>query len=683
MNDKIEKDVYKVQPLKKICMTIGELPTSYLETMTYYEMLIWFTNYLRDNIIPTVNNNAEAVKELQNLFTELQNYVNNYFDNLDVQDEINNKLDQMLKDGTLEQIIEQFLQLTSLICFDNVSDMKSSVNLTNGSYAKTLGYYSKNDGGEGLYKIRTITNEDIVDEGSIIALNDNTLIAELIIEDNVNIKQFGAKGDGTTDDTQNIQKAIDYGFNKNVKVLVPSTENFYKTTTPLHLYCARGEIGFWDGGGSYLIGENQRKSRIVKIGHTLDIYEKDSTVVAKNQANAIQQATGITISNLSIEHYDNTSYVKTSGEAIYCNIPRSNFSNLNIISFNGIKGEMFSSLFENIVFKCNEDALHITNGTSNRFNFLYASQCTNPYYISSSYSSLNNVCCDEGRGSLFRLSGMGLSLNECGCESRNAQYIIEILNDFTTLSIRDFYMVRQIGDSANNIALSDCGVIYSTRASIVNIDTFSIAEFNAISSGNSYFFKTTTNCSISTFLKNLRYYKNFNGADNPKLLLWNTNPNGQSPQRFTSQSQDYSYMVSETLKIVPFLGGYQSSNLTDVQGQILNTDNISQNKTIWLDNKTQYTGESGYSNRFLGRRQKGDLQLYNDPLLMNALGLTITNIINNYTWDVAEIPIVLRGDSSSRPSSNLFIGLQYFDTTLGKTIWYNGTHWVDATGTQV
>ena len=56
MNDEIEKKVYNVEPLKKICMTIGELPTSYLETMTYYEMLVWFTNYLRDTIIPTVNN---------------------------------------------------------------------------------------------------------------------------------------------------------------------------------------------------------------------------------------------------------------------------------------------------------------------------------------------------------------------------------------------------------------------------------------------------------------------------------------------------------------------------------------------------------------------------------------------------------------------------------------------------
>ena len=243
MNDEIKVPTMQVTPLKKICMTIGELPTSYLETMSYYEMLVWFTNYLRDNIIPVVNNNGEATHELQVLFTELQSYVNNYFDNLDVQDEINNKLDQMLEDGVLEQIIEQFLQLTSLICFDNVADMKTSVNLANGSYAKTLGYFEKNDGGESLYKIRTITNNDVVDEGSIIALNDNTLVAELVINrTEINVAQFGVKGDGIYDDSIGIQKAIDYAcslvqsktssvnaFGGIVSVILPAKKLYIKT----------------------------------------------------------------------------------------------------------------------------------------------------------------------------------------------------------------------------------------------------------------------------------------------------------------------------------------------------------------------------------------------------------------------------------------------------------------------
>lgn len=186
MNDNIKIPTMKITPLKKICMTIGELPTSYLETMTYYEMLVWFTNYLRDSIIPAVNNNAEAVHELQTLFVELQNYVNNYFDNLDVQEEINNKLDDMVEAGTLQEIIGEYLNANAVWGFNTVADMKESTNLIDGSYARTLGYNELNDGGSSLYKIREITNDDVVDNINIIPMEtSDNLIAELIYK-NIN-----------------------------------------------------------------------------------------------------------------------------------------------------------------------------------------------------------------------------------------------------------------------------------------------------------------------------------------------------------------------------------------------------------------------------------------------------------------------------------------------------------------
>lgn len=39
------------------------------------------------------------------------------------------------------------------------------------------------------------------------------------------------------------------------------------------------------------------------------------------------------------------------------------------------------------------------------------------------------------------------------------------------------------------------------------------------------------------------------------------------------------------------------------------------------------------------------------------------------------------GNSTSRPTLNENnIGFQYFDTTLNKPIWWNGTKWADSTG---
>ena len=98
--------------------------------------------------------------------------------------------------------------------------MKSSTNLINGSYAQTLGYYSKNDGGKALYKIREITNDDIVDEKFIITINNN-LIAELIIKDNIlNIKQIG--GSNTNDNTEILQYAINNALSKKYIIYIPN-----------------------------------------------------------------------------------------------------------------------------------------------------------------------------------------------------------------------------------------------------------------------------------------------------------------------------------------------------------------------------------------------------------------------------------------------------------------------------
>ena len=51
----------------------------------------------------------ETVEEYITKFNDLHDYVHDYFDNLDVQEEINNKLDQMVTDGTLGEIIEPYI----------------------------------------------------------------------------------------------------------------------------------------------------------------------------------------------------------------------------------------------------------------------------------------------------------------------------------------------------------------------------------------------------------------------------------------------------------------------------------------------------------------------------------------------------------------------------------------------
>lgn len=100
----MNKEIKTISPFKNFCMTIGALPTSYLESMSYYETLCWLCKYLENTINPAINQNAEALKELQE-------YIANYFDNLDVQEEVNNKLDEMAESGELAELIEDIFPI--------------------------------------------------------------------------------------------------------------------------------------------------------------------------------------------------------------------------------------------------------------------------------------------------------------------------------------------------------------------------------------------------------------------------------------------------------------------------------------------------------------------------------------------------------------------------------------------
>lgn len=209
----------KLNPFGRLCITLGMIPTSYKESLTYEEQLLWLFNFIEKTLIPTINNNAQAVEELQALYLELKSYVDNYFTNLDIQQEINNKLDQMAQSGELEAIIGQYLSLAGILSYNTVADLKAAQYLIDGSICSTLGFYSINDGGSASYKIRTITNEDVIDNMTIIPLtNSETLIAELIVPDTIVPQILGARANSSYDDTLVLNKAFEIAGNKKAAI---------------------------------------------------------------------------------------------------------------------------------------------------------------------------------------------------------------------------------------------------------------------------------------------------------------------------------------------------------------------------------------------------------------------------------------------------------------------------------
>lgn len=75
-----------------------------------------------NKIIESQNLVGKQAEELTNAFNDLQNYVNNYFDNLDVQDEINNKLNEMAKSGELDELVGKYVTNDIQLQIDSINE---------------------------------------------------------------------------------------------------------------------------------------------------------------------------------------------------------------------------------------------------------------------------------------------------------------------------------------------------------------------------------------------------------------------------------------------------------------------------------------------------------------------------------------------------------------------------------
>lgn len=140
-----------------------------------------------------------------------------------IAEDINNWLDEH-PEATIDFSV-------SAIVFDSVEEMKNYSGLKAGDRCRTLGYHSANDGGGAYYFIRnkkdtektfvtyiertgehTTVNaveDEFYNGGLTQILSAQNLVAEMIVESGVyNVRQFGAIGDGVTDDAPSIRLAI-------------------------------------------------------------------------------------------------------------------------------------------------------------------------------------------------------------------------------------------------------------------------------------------------------------------------------------------------------------------------------------------------------------------------------------------------------------------------------------------
>lgn len=170
----------KIKTFKSFVQKV--LPTVYDDSLSYYELLNSVIIKLNE-VITSQNETNDNFDTLNQNFIELKNFVDNYFNNLDVQDEINNKLDEMVENGTLNEIIFQSNLFT--ITINNTTDI-SDFSLNKDTIFKTNNYENLNDNGGGKFIVK-----DNISEGEFYVKTKNNLYACLICENSLNINQLG------------------------------------------------------------------------------------------------------------------------------------------------------------------------------------------------------------------------------------------------------------------------------------------------------------------------------------------------------------------------------------------------------------------------------------------------------------------------------------------------------------
>lgn len=180
------KDVKPLRPFQLWALQNFPFIEADFDVLTNYEMMCKIVEYL-NNVIDNANKQNEVISDVVTLADNLKDYVDNYFENLDIQTEINNKLDDMAESGQLTEIIAQYLELAGILAFNTKSDLKNADNLINGSITRTLGTTTYNDGYGYFYKIRDILNTDVIDDDNLLALtNFPLLVAEKIPDTTIN-----------------------------------------------------------------------------------------------------------------------------------------------------------------------------------------------------------------------------------------------------------------------------------------------------------------------------------------------------------------------------------------------------------------------------------------------------------------------------------------------------------------
>ena len=529
--------------------------------------------------------------------------------------------------------------------YETVASMKADTKLKEGYHVKTKGYYEANDGGHGEYVI--VDDNTLVDDGGIIHVLSNGLRAKLLIDEQINIKQFGAYDNSDTDNSVIFQTAINYAIDNNIRTILIPDGN----------YLVENTITIKENNGISLRGLNNTQiGQNLKLGST--ITSNCSPVFLFNTPT----------SNFICENLN------------FYDVVGSDTNTCFKVSTSDTDGYFARCRFEHLNFRNYKYAIDLIGGNNsgyvdgsifNDIRFDTITYCIRAYHLECSIIS-NIVAEPFLKYIIYCYQSQTLEISNVlahGIESTDNSEVAFIISGTSPSYGRNCYIHNVLLEdskyilfnSTPNLTLEN---VWYTNAKTALDEPIKIGRFG------------TTTPTFNTF-------KNITVAYEDNTTI--------NPIEFKSEREEFTF---DDVNIVMDLGDYSG---TIIDGVTPMPDKIPisyQNKTntsIIKGNRKYYKNNTTYFEQIgaeaSGTNPDGDSWVTGDVVdtfKKFGCGSTLGYVYNRFgEFEPLSTPVCANTKNRLNAYHPDIVGYPGFNTDSGRPCWWNGTAWVYSDGTTI
>lgn len=570
------------------------------------------------------------------------------------------------------------------IVVDNVASLKALTvsGITDGQLYITRGYYSDNDGGQGTY---------IYDTASAASDNGGTVIAPtsgsgrflLQYSDVLNVKQFGAKGDNSADDTTKIQAAINFAIASGSKtscVFLPT--GIYRTTSTLSV----------NGGGFSIRGQTSQgviSYSPLTVGGTQINFDSNSgsnVLVFGDNSNAVY---GIKIKDLRISASPGVSVKPASG------------IRLNAVSEFEISDVALNGGFVNglTLNACTLGSINVLRSSANDVGILFDVNTSVAGFTSNKENWIRNANiwdCDDGV--LFVGASSDINFRDTWVEysERSFHFRQDASADLfiSDIQLDNVYCSTGGGGPANSRSIKGTAKSGASQSMRVSFKARNCTFYNNAATYNVEYIKGT-NTGVNTYLEEAQFDNcSFIGASTSAVY----SDTGNSTSSFTNKSVAYNTfggslipLSSGLLKPISMLSAYGYWNMSESYPMLLpriGSFTYAIDGQFYYENTVKRLASTSNGNRIVHSRPyvetfgdqsitatvaaSGETLMFNTTLTATrTVTLSSTSVYNG-----AKFRVVRTSAATGAFDLNVAAGLKLLAAGQWCDVEHNGTQWV-------